>query len=248
MVKVTYSKEEREDIQEAYNSVHHLFTDDRPEESSKYTEDLRVLQKAIEQHLDNVEFTTKMLNRTDALYNEFTIVFPDLAKKDETFANIIKIAQEKEQYNAITQRIKEGLQPEFLTTLEEKISPHDQPAPKNELSEKEIKDLDEQYKKLTNNEERRKFVVEALNNDILAGKAKNFFIEQFNKGEIFAGKLDENTAIKIAGLLKIGEIQDKNEAIKVNGWRKYWLKKEIDANKERSASLKQELAVQRINQ
>ena len=235
MVKVAYSDEERKDIIEAYDSIHHLFTDDRVEESSKYAEDLRVLQKAIETHLDNVEFTTKMLNRTDAMYNEFTITFPDLAKKDEAFANIIKTVQENEQYSAIAQRIKEGLQPEFLTSLEEKISPHDQPTPKNELSKEEINNLNKQYKKLTNNAGRRKFVENALKNDTLVGKAKDFFIEQFNKGEIFAGKLDENTAIKIAGLLKINEVQDKNGEIKVSSWRKRRLKSQIKANQKRLA-------------
>ncbi len=235
MVKVAYSDEERKDIIEAYDSIHHLFTDDRVEESSKYTENLGVLQKAIETHLDNVEFTTRMLNRADAMYNEFTITFPDLAKKDEAFANIIKTVQENEQYSAIAQRIKEGLQPEFLTSLEEKISPHDQPTPKNELSKEEINKLNKQYKKLTNNADRRKFVENALKNDTLVGKAKDFFIEQFNKGEIFAGKLDENTAIKIAGLLKINEVQDKNGEIKVSYWRKRRLKSQIEANQKRLA-------------
>lgn len=60
------------------------------------------------------------------------------------------------------------------------------------------------FKQLKSNAERREFVVKAFENDNLIGEAKDFFIEQFNKGELIYGA---DKAEKIAKLLSVGEKQ-----------------------------------------
>lgn len=63
---------------------------------------------------------------------------------------------------------------------------------------------EQNFEQLKSNAERREFVVKAFENGTLDGEAKDFFIEQFNKGELIYGA---DKAEKIAKLLSVGEKQ-----------------------------------------
>lgn len=64
---------------------------------------------------------------------------------------------------------------------------------------------EQNFEQLKSNAERREFVVKAFENGTLDGEAKDFFIEQFNKGELIYGA---DKAEKIAELLSVGEKQE----------------------------------------
>ncbi len=100
-----------------------------------------------------------------------------------------------------------------------------------EMPDVTIDKLEAAYANLNNNDERRKFVIDAFNNDQLVGKAKDFFIDQFNKGEIYDGQLDEQTALKLASVLKINDVQDKSETLDLDKNLTQDIVKEVKKNR-----------------